>query len=333
MDIIKTSLKNYSSIRVGGESELVSIASLGELVEAVMHARNLNKRVHILGEGTNTFFAQHVENLFVIHMTNKGISCEEKGDDIIVTAEAGEQWDDVVRFASDRGYWGIENLSYIPGTAGAAPVQNIGAYGVELKDVLMSLSALDMKTLSVVEISHTACDFRYRDSLFKHETGKYCILSITLKLSKKSNPILTYKPLDSLLEKENCTVEDVRNLVITTRKSKLPDYKEYPNAGSFFKNPIVESAQGEALRVTYPDIPLITHPKGYKIPAAWLIEHIAKMKAYREGDLGTWPNQPLVIVNYGGATDIELLDFSQRIIDVIKERTRVVLEKEVNYIT
>jgi UDP-N-acetylmuramate dehydrogenase len=153
---------------------------------------------------------------------------------------------------------------------------------------------------------------------------------VTPKLSQVACPVLSYKPLDTLLGKENCAVQEVRELVIATRMSKLPDWKVNPNAGSFFKNPVVGSEQGKALLAQYPDIPLITHPEGYKIPSAWLIDHIACMKGVRKEDLSTWPNQPLVIVNYGNATYGELTDFSQEIIEKIKEKTGIILEREVN---
>lgn len=332
MEIKKVSLKEYSSLRVGGEGDLVLVRSSKELVEAVMYASDKGRVIHILGEGTNTYFGDDLSKYLFIKNDIKGISFEEKGDDVFLTVCAGERWDDIVAFSVEKKLWGLENLSAIPGTVGAAPIQNIGAYGVELKDILVSLSAYDTKTSNTVEINNEACLFSYRDSLFKKECGRYTIISVTLKLSRLANPVLTYKPLDQLNAKNNLTSQEVRDLVVVTRKAKLPDYREYPNAGSFFKNPIVMSIEGEALRAMYPDIPLITHPEGYKIPAAWLIEYIATMKGARIGDIGTWPNQPLVLVNYGKSTAEDIVNFSHTITEKIFKKVGITLEQEVGYI-
>lgn len=330
MEIKQVSLKNYTSLRIGGEVDMVLVTTLKELVEAVMFAKKEGKQIHILGGGTNTYFGEDLQNLLVIKIYIKGISFEEKEDEVFVTAYAGEEWDDLVRFSVDKGLWGLENLSLIPGTVGSSPVQNIGAYGVELKDVFVSLSALDMTTLNVVEISKEGCDFGYRDSLFKKDTGRYCIISVRMQLSKNRSPVLSYKPLDSLLKQENLTPLDVRNLVIATRTAKLPNWKEYPNAGSFFKNPVVTGAQAEGLRAVYPDMPRIPHQEGFKIPSAWLIEHVAAMKGVRVKDVGTWPNQPLVVVNYGNSSADEVDLFTQEIRSKILEKTGITLEQEVN---
>lgn len=332
MEISKVSLKNYSSLRIGGEGDVLLVSTMKDLTEACMFARREQRKIVTLGGGTNTFFGNLSSDTLVLKIAIKGISLEEKDDITFVTAYAGENWDDLVVFTVRQNLWGIENLSYIPGTVGASPVQNIGAYGVELKDSFVSLSALDTTTMNIVEMSNSACEFGYRDSLFKHEAGRYIIISVTLKLSKNSTPILTYKPLDSLTTVENLTPEEVRNLVVATRKAKLPDWVEYPNTGSFFKNPIVSEAVFLELHTKYPEMPRIPHLEGYKIPAAWLIEHIAHMKAFRSGDVGTWPNQPLVLVNYGKATAEELNDFAKNIINSITRETGITLEKEVNFV-
>jgi UDP-N-acetylmuramate dehydrogenase len=332
MEIKRVLLKEYSSLRVGGEGDLVVVRSIKELVRAVMFGKKEGKVVCPLGEGTNTYFGENLSQYLFIKNEIKGISFDEQGDFVFLTVGAGEKWDDIVSFSVEKELWGIENLSFIPGTVGAAPVQNIGAYGSELKDVLVSLSAYDTKTSNTVEIANDACAFGYRESFFKQEK-RYIIMSLTLKLSRDAKPILTYKPLDSLVGKENLKVGDVRALVIATRQAKLPDYKEYPNAGSFFKNPIVTGEQGKALLAKYPAIPLIPHTEGYKIPSAWLIEHIAHMKGVRVGDVGMWPNQPLVLVNYGDAQVIDISIFTESITEKIKEKTGIFVEREVNFIS
>ncbi len=311
---------------------MIAVATTDELIEVLRHAKAEGFRVHIVGEGTNTFFGENPKNILIIKNEIRGISLEEQGDIYQLTAGAGESWDDIVNLSVEKDLWGIENLSYIPGTVGAAPVQNIGAYGTELKDVFVKLVAIDMETFDIVEIDAERCNFGYRDSIFKKQKGKYCIISITIRLSSKAKPRLEYKPLDALSGKENITPKDVRDLVINTRQEKLPDWKKFPNAGSFFKNPVVSRVKAEDLRSTYPEIPLIQVEEGYKIPAAWLIEHIAEAKGVKMGDVGTWPTQPLVIVNYGKTTANELLDFSSRITQKIEEKTGISLEREVNYV-
>lgn len=332
MEIHQESLKQYSSLHIGGIGDVVTVATTMELVEAVMYAKTKSLRLHLLGEGTNTFFGDSLENILFVKMNIKGISFEEQGSSVVLKACAGENWDAVVELAVSRGLWGIENLSAIPGTVGAAPVQNIGAYGTELKDTFVSLEAIDTETANLVEISPLACQFGYRDSLFKQQPAKYAIISISLRLSKERNPVLNYKPLDTLASNADVTLKDIRNLVVATRKAKLPDYREFPNTGSFFKNPVVSKEAGKGLQEIYPDIKFIDHEGGYKIPAAWLIEHVAQAKGVKTGNVGTWPHQPLVLVNYGEATALEVLTFSGNIIKAIEEKTGIVLEREVNFV-
>lgn len=333
MNIQSVSLKEYSSLRIGGTSTLIVVTSMSGLVEALQYAKNNALQVHVVAGGTNTFFADHLKGVMIIKIANKGVSFEDQEDYVLITAQAGEVWDDIVTLAVEKNVWGIENLSYIPGTVGAAPVQNIGAYGSELKNVFVSLEALDTKTFDLVTMNPEACQFGYRDSIFKHNRGRYIILSVTMRLSKKCTATLSYKPLDSLKECADLTVQMVRDVVIATRTAKLPDWREYPNAGSFFKNPIVSDSQAETLREKFKDIPLHESDEGYKIPAAWLIEHVAKMKGIKVGSLGTWPQQPLVIVNYAESSASELNAFTEEIIQKIYSETEITLEKEVNYVS
>lgn len=321
------------------------VTSEKELEEVILCAAAEGRRIHILGSGTNTYFGEDLGNLLVLKMEMKGIECEKKKENskqkteensdslqstvYSLTSSAGESWDDIVKYAVTEGLWGIENLSYIPGTVGAAPVQNIGAYGMELKDSLVFVRAYDLEQKSFVELTKEQCQFGYRDSLFKKEKGRYVITQVTLELSKEKDPVLTYKPLDVLTSNKNVTLQEIRDVVIRTRTLKLPDYNFYPNAGSFFKNPIVSSMEAEVLRAKYPEIPLIPHQEGFKIPAAWLIEHVADMKGVRIGDVGTWPNQPLVAVNYKEA-DADDLDFLRnKIQQKVRDSTGIILEQEV----
>lgn len=337
MQITKILLREYTSLCVGGFVDSVVVADEGGLSSVVSHAKVYKKKLHILGGGTNTFFGEHLENLLVVKMEILGIQKkqevrskeQEAANTILITANAGEVWDDVVKFAVSAGLWGIENLSHIPGTMGAAPVQNIGAYGVELADSFCSLRAYDISAGVFVEFAKEECNFGYRNSVFKQQGGRYIIVSVTLALSKTPKPILSYKPLDTLKDAPELSLSDVRDLVIQTRVAKLPDYHAHPNAGSFFKNPVVTAAVAEGLRALYPEVPLIPQGGMAKIPAAWLIEHVARMKGVRVGGVGTWPAQPLVIVNYGSASADEILGFSESIIQKVFSETGVLLEREV----
>lgn len=329
MEIKAVSLTEYSSLQVGGTGNITEVRNAEELRGAVAHAKNEGLRVHIIGQGTNSYFGNDLSQFLFIKPEFKGIEFMEEGDCVRMHIQGSEIWDDVVKESVNRGLWGIENLSYIPGTAGAAPVQNIGAYGVELKEVLESLSAFDVESLEVVEFKKEDCAFGYRDSIFKHKKDRYIIMSLTLKLAVLPQPVLTYKPLD-MLTAPKITSAHIRDVVIRTRTAKLPDWKENPNAGSFFKNPIVDFEISEYLEKLYPAMPLIQVKEGYKIPAAWLIEHVAEMKGARRGDIGTWPSQPLVIVNYGTATADDIDTFAKEIKERVHKKTGVVLEQEVN---
>lgn len=324
-------MRDYSSFRTGGAADMVTVTNEEELIKVIQDARTKGLRIHILGGGTNTYFGQNLKNLLVIKIELKGIECKQVSKELYtIHVAGGECWDDVVKFSVEKNLWGLENLSLIPGTAGAAPVQNIGAYGVELKDSFQSLRAYDIFEEKIMELFLSDCHFGYRDSLFKHEKGRYVILSVVLNVSIKVSPILTYKPLNELLGKKFLTAQDVRDLVMITRKTKLPDYEEHPNAGSFFKNSILDKTEAEGLRAKYPDMPFVEVTRGHKVPTAWLIEHVAAMKGVREGDVGSWPNQPLVIVNYGGATANDIDSFAQNIQKIVQEKTGIILEQEVN---
>lgn len=332
MQIIRAQLKEYTSLRIGGEVNMVVVRNEGELEDAVMSAEAFGLRTHILGEGTNTYFGNDLRNFLVIKNEIKGATFFEEGDICFLEIGGGEVWDDIVQMAVEKKLWRIENLSYIPGTVGAAPIQNIGAYGTELQDVLVSVRVYDMNRYCFLELTNEECQFGYRDSIFKHEQGRYIIVSIRIKLTTRSTPVLTYKPLDYLAGRESVSLEEIRNLVVATRKAKLPDWKVNPNAGSFFKNPIIDVAKAEGIRQTYPDIPLIPHGDAFKVPAAWLIEHVACMKGVQTGNIGSWPNQPLVLVNYGQGEASELELFANSIITIIYKKIEMKLEKEVNYI-
>lgn len=329
MELQSVSLKEYSSLRVGGEGLLVVVHTEDELEDAVTYAREHSKQIHILGGGTNSYFGEDLSSFLFIKPEFFGVDWKESEGVIFLTAGSSELWDNVVSQTTARGLWGIENLSLIPGTIGAAPVQNIGAYGVELMNTFVSLRAYDTLTKTYVDLDRDACQFGYRMSVFKREPQRYVVLSVTLALSSEARPVLSYKPLDVLQNKVSCSAEEVRQAVIDVRRAKLPDWKEYANAGSFFKNPVITKIEGEGLKEKYEGISLHEVDGGYKISAAWLIEHVAQMKGVKMGDIRTWEKQPLVLVNDGEATADDIDSFASRLKNAIFEKTGIRLEQEV----
>ncbi len=308
-------------------------STLDELKEAGEASASMQKTLCI-GEGSNLLFLNDFDGL-VLKPLFTGIEIlEETEEEVLVKVGAAENWDAWVEEAVSRGWYGLENLSLIPGTVGAAPVQNIGAYGLELKDRFLWLEAWDMHRGSMERLSGEQCNFGYRNSIFKNkEKGRYIITHVTFRLKKKVELQLGYGHLEKVFrESGGTTPAQLRNVIIEIRRSKLPDPEECGNAGSFFKNPIIDFSLFEKLKERYPEIPHYPDKKDrVKIPAAWLIQQ-SGWKGKQEGKVGTWPHQPLVIVNYGGATGQEIYDFSSRIIFSIKEKFSISLEREVNIV-
>lgn len=287
----------------------------------------------ILGGGSNMLFIKDYDGL-VVKISIKGISVKTDGDDVLVTAGAGEVWDSLVKYCVDEGYAGIENLTLIPGTVGASPIQNIGAYGVEVKDVFESCTAFEIATGKIKTFTKADCEFGYRESVFKGRLkGQYIITSVTYRLSAKPNLQTHYGAINAELERRGIaepTIADVSEVVAAIRVSKLPDPSTIGNAGSFFKNPVIEKVQFDSLLYQFPDIP--HYPAAnekIKLAAGWLIESCG-FKGVIDGNTGTWANQALVLVNHGGATGQEVYIFSEKIIATVHEKFGVLLEREVN---
>lgn len=287
----------------------------------------------ILGGGSNMLFIKDYDGL-VVKISIKGISVKTDGDDVLVTAGAGEVWDSLVKYCVDEGYAGIENLTLIPGTVGASPIQNIGAYGVEIKDVFESCTAFELATGEIKTFSKADCEFGYRESVFKGKLkGQYIITSVTYRLSAKPNLQTHYGAINAELERRGIaepTIADVSEVVASIRVSKLPDPSIIGNAGSFFKNPVIEKVQFDSLLYQFPDIP--HYPAAnekIKLAAGWLIESCG-FKGVIDGNTGTWANQALVLVNHGGASGQEVYTFSEKIIATVHQKFGVLLEREVN---
>jgi UDP-N-acetylmuramate dehydrogenase len=301
--------------------------------EALAWAAEKGVQVLVVGGGSNLLLTGDIDAL-VLRMASRGIRItHEDCGGAIVEAEAGEPWHPFVQEMLARGLSGLENLSLIPGTVGAAPMQNIGAYGVEIKDVFHSLVALDRQSGELREFSVQDCAFGYRDSVFKHEVGRWLILRVRFKLSFAANLHLDYGPVRQRLQEQGIqspTPIHVSRAICAIRSEKLPDPAVLGNAGSFFKNPVVPAELAERIRQAHPGLVAYPQPDGQmKLAAGWLIEQ-AGWKGFREGDAGVHALQSLVLVNYGSATGRELLNLAQRIQADILERFGVSLEMEPN---
>lgn len=317
-----------------------------------------NSKKLFLGGGSNVLFTKDFDGLVVLNKlkgieilkapTKIGVPTEVGKDLVYIRSMGGERWHDLVTFTVERGLWGVENLALIPGTVGAAPMQNIGAYGAELKDVLENVEAFNIKTGEKKIFSQKECKLGYRDSVFKNELkDQYFISAVTFKLSKIPKPNLSYKVLSDYLENLSAQAgnkiigskaspvrlqpRDISGAIESIRKSKLPDPKIIGNAGSFFKNVFIKPKELEKLRKIYPEMPHFDEDEVVKIPAGWLIEQCG-WKGKRIGNVGIHEKQALVLVNHGGATGEEVLSLAKKIIADVKEKFGLELVPEVNLI-
>jgi len=330
------SLKNFNTFGIDVSARyFVEIGHEDELVELFMDPQWLQMERLVLGGGSNMLFVNDFDGL-VIRMNIRGIEHRINHNEVFVEAGAGEVWNDLVNFCVAREYAGIENLSLIPGSVGASPIQNIGAYGVELKDVFYSCQAFEIATGTFKKFTNEDCRFGYRDSIFKNELKeKYIITSVKFKLSLIPNLNLKYGAIEQELTNRgitNPTIKDISQVVSHIRVSKLPDPSTIGNAGSFFKNPVITADQFEQLRSKFPEV--VNYPAGndlVKLAAGWLIEQCG-WKGKVVGHTGTWKNQALVLVNHGEATGEEVYSFSSQIIDSVYRKFGVLLDREVNII-
>lgn len=313
-------------IEVETEEQVVELYSMEEF-------QSIPKLV--LGGGSNVLFTKDYEGL-VIYINIKGIKHTIENTVVSVESGGGEVWNDLVQYCVSRDFGGIENLSLIPGTVGAAPVQNIGAYGVELKDVFRSCRVFDTYTNEFASFEKKDCNFSYRDSIFKSEKkDRYIILSVSLVLSLDSQLNTSYGAIHAELENQGIllpTIQDLSNVVSKIRVSKLPDPSTIGNSGSFFKNPILDARKLQTIQSSFPAI--VSYPineQFVKVAAGWLIEQCG-WKGLQVGNTGTWKNQALVLVNHGGATGAEVKEFSEKIIQSVQRKFGIQLEREVNMI-
>lgn len=330
------SLKNYNTFGIEANAkEFVAVHSIEEL-ETVL-AENISKRKFILGGGSNMLLTKDIDAL-VIHIDLKGKKIVEENDDFVwVESQAGENWHEFVMWTIDNDFGGLENMSLIPGNVGTTPVQNIGAYGTEIKDTFVSCSAMKIDTMEMRSFRNSECNFGYRESIFKNEIkDQYIITSVIFKLTKRNHKInISYGDITRELDKLNIktpTLKDVSSAVITIRQSKLPDPKVLGNSGSFFKNPILLKSEFNKIHNKFPEMKYYEISETeVKVPAGWLIEQ-AGFKGLRFGDAGIHKNQALVLVNYGNATGQEILNVSKDIQETIFKKFGIHIEAEVNII-
>ncbi|KPG85902.1 MULTISPECIES: UDP-N-acetylmuramate dehydrogenase [Pseudomonas] len=330
----QVSLKAFNTFGVDVRAQLFAEAhSDADVREALAYAASHDVPLLVIGGGSNLLLTADVQAL-VLRMATRGIRLlSDDGSRVVIEAEAGEPWHPFVQHTLAQGLAGLENLSLIPGTVGAAPMQNIGAYGVEIKDVFAGLTALDRESGELRDFSLEDCNFGYRDSLFKQQPGRWLILRVRFRLDRAAHLHLEYGPVRQRLSEqgiEQPTPTDVSRAICSIRSEKLPDPAVLGNAGSFFKNPLVPAAVVTQIKAQHPD--LVAYPQAdgqMKLAAGWLIER-AGWKGFRDGDAGVHKLQALVLVNYGTATGLQLLDLAQRIQKDIAERFHVELEMEPN---
>ncbi len=330
------SLKKYNTFGIEAKAkQFVAVHTEDELKKILKNHESDSK--FILGGGSNMLLTKDIDAL-VIHVDLKGKKIVNEDDDNVwVESKAGENWHEFVLWTISQDFGGLENMSLIPGNVGTTPVQNIGAYGTEIKDTFVSCDAVHILTQKTKTFTKEECNFGYRESVFKHEAkDQYVITSVIFKLTKRNHKINTsYGDITKELEKNNVvtpTLKDVSNAVIAIRQSKLPDPKELGNSGSFFKNPIISKSAFEKAQALHPEMPhYVISETEVKVPAGWLIEQ-AGFKGKRFGDAGIHKNQALVLVNYGNATGQEILAVSKDIQATVLQRFGIAIEAEVNVI-
>ena len=328
------SLKQYTTMKLGGEARYMATAdSPGDVVSLYRNARKENLPIFVLGGGSNVITHDEVFEGIVLLNKIKGFEIIAETDETTdVKIGAGEVWDEVVEKAIGLGLQGIEAMSGIPGTAGAAPVQNVGAYGQEIADTLISLEAYDSKTDTIVTISADECDFSYRNSIFRDkEKGRYCILNITLRLNKAEPKPPYYASLQRYIDENDIrevNLSVIRVAVLNIRSEKLPDPAELPSAGSFFKNALVEKWKLEELQREYSDIPNYAMSDGrYKIPTGWLIDK-AGLRGYRSHGMRVYEKNALVLVNDSATGYDDLAAIREEIVQIVFDKFGIKIEQE-----
>lgn len=326
-------LQNRNSFGVIEQADrLVEFETADDLKE--LFSEKQPSKWYVLGAGNNTLFTQSYNGTLITPTCSARTTLNDDGEYVDVRVEAAHDWDEFVAWSVENGLWGVENLSAIPSSVGAAPVQNIGAYGAEVKDAITAIDYFDTNKLEVVRLKCEECQFGYRESIFKHKLrGVAIILAVEFRLHRTPTPNLGYGDVIREVEaRGGATLRNIREAICSIRASKLPDPKVLGNAGSFFKNPIVDKSVAEQLLQSYPDMPHYPVPNdanSVKLAAGWLIDK-SGLKGYREGHVGVHNRQALVLVNHGGATGGEVLHFAEFVCSVVHNKFGVDICPEVN---
>lgn len=341
-------LAKYTTFKIGGPAKFFCLVKdEEELVEAVDFAKSKNLPIFVIGGGSNLLVSDSGFAGLVIKPEIMGIEYNEN----LVTAGSGEDWDSFVADTVSRGFYGFENLSAIPGTVGASPVQNIGAYGREVADFITEVRVYDIVNDKFIAIPNADCGFDYRDSIFKHQKGRYVIVSVIFKLGKNGKVSIDYKDLTDYFAKGGCVTsrrdvthppqtpsdllepKDVRSAVIEIRKNKLPDWNHWGTAGSFFKNPIISVQEYVDLKQKFPDMPSFPECGGkIKISLGWILDKVCNVKGLTVGNARVYEKQALVLVAKPGASSAEVVELSRKIQDMVKEKTGLIIEAEVEWV-
>lgn len=325
-------LAPYTTLQVGGEAAyFVSVKTEEELSEAVAYAKERMLPIYPLGGGSNVLIADKGLQGLLIHIALTGRDAAKEGEHILVTAQAGESLDDVVAYTVQNNWWGIENLSHIPGTVGATPIQNVGAYGVEASDVITAVRVFNTETERFEELSASDCAFAYRDSLFKTPAGKkYIVTAVTYALSQTPHPRISYRDLAAIFEGVSPSQKEIREAVMKIRAGKFPDWKTVGTAGSFFKNPIIPQVLHAELLNRYPQLPSYPAGQGYmKISLGWVLDKVLGLRGFKKGNISTYKNQALVIIAEENATASEIEMFAHDVVKKIKDEIGIDVEWEV----
>ena len=340
-------LQTYNSFGFDAVAKyFVEINKMNDLQMLIQSGELRKHKTLILSGGNNILFQNELFDGLVVYINTKGIEIlREDEKEVVVSAQAGEDWPELVRFSVSKGWHGLENLAHIPGKIGAAPVQNIGAYGMELKDSFLQCKAMDLTNGETKIFTKEECRFGYRESIFKHELkGQYVIISVDFLLKKNAPLHLEYGNIKAYLEQngiDNPSLQQLHDAICAIRDAKLPDVKQIGSAGSFFKNPVIERALFETLQKEFPNIPHYDEPNDMvKIPAGWLIEHCgpstgsgtASWKGWRNEHVGVYEKQALVLVHYGGGKGCDIVELAHKIQDSVEKKFGIRISPEVNFV-
>lgn len=328
----KVALAEYTTLKVGGLAEyFASVSTVEDLQQVISWASANAISFRVLGGGSNVLVSDEGVSGLVIHMEIKGRTVQEKLDEVLVTYGAGNNFDECVAETVVNNWWGLENLSHIPGTVGATPIQNVGAYGVEVADVIESVIAYDMQDKKSVAIMTDECGFAYRNSRFKStDVGRYIVTHVTFRLSKVSKPVTSYKDIQHLSEEKDLSPQTVRETVIAVRAQKFPDWTTVGTAGSFFKNPIVNNEVASKIKIENPELPIYpVDAATTKLSLGFILDKICHLRGHTIGNVGLYEAQALVLVAGTGATAKEIDGFANEVAQSVYEKTGVLIEREV----